>query len=64
MLWVSQGRMVEVEGEMHNGHSQRYFFGMERYSITVSDRNDLLKYVQRSQQCYQNWHKRFLRMEN
>ena len=53
MLRVSQERVVKVVGVIiQNGRRQRYFFGVETYSIIVqnklkSDRNDLLKYVKR-----------------
>ena len=68
MLRVSQERVVKVVGVIiQNGRCQRYFFGVETYNIIVlkmPDRNNPLKYVQQLQQCYQNWHRRFLRMKN
>ena len=68
MLCVSQESVVKVVGVIiQNGRRQRYFFGAEKYSIIVlktSDCNNLLKYVQILQLCYQNGHRKVLRMVN
>jgi len=38
LLCVSQKRVVKVVGVIiQNGHRQRYFFGVETYSIIVSN---------------------------